>query len=66
MQPDLEARQRKIAVLEEENNRLAQEAHLIQEDVARLNQRILQLKEDSEVNDHLIAELRLEGDRVAD
>lgn len=66
MQPDLEARQRKIAVLEEENQRLAQEAHLLQEDVARLNQRILQLKEDSEVNDHLIAELRLEGDRVAD
>lgn len=63
---DQESRSRKIAQLIEENEQIAEEAVSLQEQVASLNQKILELKHDSECNDYLIAELRLEGDRIAE
>lgn len=66
MQPNPEARTRKIEQLKSENEQIAEEALGLQEKVAELNQQILELKQDSEVNDYLLAELRLEGDRIAE
>lgn len=66
MQPTPEARARKIEQLKSENEQIAEEALGLQEKVAELNQQILELKQDSEVNDYLLAELRLEGDRIAE
>jgi len=63
MIPTPESRARKIAQLTEENEQIAEEAHSLQEKVAELNAQILELKQDSEANDFLIAELKLEGDR---
>lgn len=63
MIPTPEARSRKIAQLTEENEQIAEEALSLQEQVMSINAKILELKEESEANDFLIAELKLEGDR---